>query len=142
MSDNALKVFQEKFRVHELSIAETPGWILSVRPQQLTLGSMVLSVQTEAKSFAELTACQCQEMGQLLAHAEQLVKERLDAVRINVLCLMMQDPLLHFHVFPRYAEPLQFAGQVWQDEDWPGPPLIRPVVTDQAVLHELQGIFK
>lgn len=120
-----MDAFRDKFLVEALSVASTEQWELSVRPQQLTLGSMVLSVRSNVLDFASLNQDQCREMGALLGVAEERVKERFGAVRINVLCLMMQDPLLHFHVFPRYKAPVSFEGEEWVDADWPGPPSIR-----------------
>ena len=32
---------------------------------------------------------------------------------------MMVDPEVHFHVIPRYSKPVEFAGEVFVDPDWP-----------------------
>jgi len=136
--------FKEKFHVHSLKVLENTNWVLSVRPQQLTLGSMVLSVKQERRGFAELSDLEHQEVGALLGQAERLAKQVFQADRINVLCLMMQDPLLHFHIFPRYSKVQTFAEMQWEDSDWPGPPQVKPVETafdlaskvQQALLEE------
>lgn len=138
MSDE-LDAFREKFQVDALTLATTDHWVLSLRPQQLTLGSMVLSVRTNVLDFASLDAAQSRDMAALLGEAERRVKARWGAVRINVLCLMMQDPLLHFHVFPRYESAVTFEGEEWVDADWPGPPRLRPTEERPALnqaLHE------
>ena len=121
-----LDAFRDKFQVPQLTVTETVHWVLSVRPQQVTLGSMVLSAKRNVLSFAELTETQSRDMAKLLGEAERRVKTGWGAVRINVLCLMMKDPLLHFHIFPRYDCPVVFAGEEWRDADWPGPPQLRP----------------
>ncbi|SFB84026.1 Diadenosine tetraphosphate (Ap4A) hydrolase [Marinospirillum celere] len=129
--------FHDKFRVVPLKVLENTNWVLSVRPQQLTLGSMVLSVKQERRGFAELSGLEHQEMGALLGQAERLAMQVFQADRINVLCLMMQDPLLHFHIFPRYSKTQTFAGIQWDDSDWPGPPHIAPVATDECLQIEI-----
>jgi len=137
-----LELFRDKFQVGALSVARTEHWELSIRPQQLTLGSMVLSVRANVLDFASLNEIQSGDMAALIGLAEQRVKARFGAIRINVLCLMMQDPLLHFHIFPRYDGPVTFEGVEWIDEDWPGPPQVRPaqehVEVNRALLTVLQ----
>src|SRR3546814_15729356 len=36
--------------------------------------------------------------------------------------LMMVDPHVHFHVFPRYEGSCDAAGVTLADQSWPGPP--------------------
>jgi len=61
-------------------------------------------------------------MLELMARAETAARATFGAVRLNALCLMMQDPLFHFHLLPRYGEPIDFGGKSWTDSGWPGPP--------------------
>ncbi|WP_151671766.1 HIT family protein [Nitrincola schmidtii] len=123
---NELALFRKKFQLDDLTLVENDHWVLSIRPQQLTLGSMVLSVKHEVYDFSSLSEDQSLHMAELLGVAEKLVKARWGAVRLNVLCLMMQDPLLHFHIFPRYDRTVEFAGREWKDADWPKPPSVVP----------------
>lgn len=129
----ALEEFRTKFQVEDLTIAESEHWVLTLRPQQLTLGSMVLSTKANVLGFAELNEDQSRDMARLMGLAEQKAKSALGAVRINALCLMMQDPLLHFHIFPRYEAPVTFDGRQWQDADWPKPPQVKPTEVDVAL---------
>ncbi len=46
----------------------------------------------------------------------------VDFDRINYLMLMMVDPHVHFHVFPRYEVSRTFEGLELPDRGWPGPP--------------------
>lgn len=138
----ALAEFRDKFQVDDLTLAETDHWVLTLRPQQLTLGSMVLSTKANVLSFAELTEDQSRDMAKLLGVAEQRVKSVFGAVRINALCLMMQDPLLHFHLFPRYDQAVTFEGKQWQDADWPKPPQVKPTEEDKALNQALLNRLK
>ena len=139
---NELDVFREKFQVDALTLEQSEHWVLSIRPQQLTLGSMVLSVRSNVLDFASLNQAQSSEMALLLGEAELRVKKYLGAIRINALCLMMQDPLLHFHIFPRYESVVRFEGEDWVDSDWPKPPIVRPTEVqpriNQALLSTLR----
>lgn len=126
--------FREKFRLDELGITSVGGWCLSVRPGQLRLGAMVLSSGSGASSVAGLTPAERQGMGAAFALAERLGGGAFGADRINYLCLMMQDPIVHFHVLPRYSRSLTRYGQDWDDPDWPGPPVVTPVSSDDDVL--------
>lgn len=139
----ALNEFQDKFQVEALKVAESEHWVLSVRPQQLTLGSMVLSAKANVLGFAELDEAQSKEMAYLLGVAEERVKTLWGAVRINVLCLMMQDPLLHFHIFPRYDKSVRFNDKEWVDSDWPKPPQVKPTeensVMNASLIKALQS---
>ena len=64
------------------------------------------------------------------------------AVRLNALCLMMQDPLFHFHLLPRYGAPMEFAGRTWTDSGWPGPPTLADNQAGDAELDALVGAYR
>jgi diadenosine tetraphosphate (Ap4A) HIT family hydrolase len=129
--------FRKIFRLEELTVHEEAGWAISVRPGQLTLGSMVVSSSTGRLDFQELDGDAAAGLAAAFARVERLAKERLGAVRVNLVCLMMKDPVVHFHVIPRYDAPIERYGQRWEDTDWPGPPTFGPVPTDDGVLREL-----
>lgn len=126
--------FRDKFRLDDLGIAVAGGWCLSVRPGQLRLGAMVLSSSSGAGSMAELTSAELQGMGEAFALAESLVSRVFEADRVNYLCLMMQDPIVHFHVLPRYSRSVRRYGQVWEDPDWPAPPVVSPAISSDELL--------
>lgn len=133
------EAFAAKFRLADLTIAETGGWTLSLRPAQITLGSMVLSVKSGARDLAALTASEAQGMAAGFGLAERAARSVYGAVRINILCLMMQDPFVHFHILPRYDAVVERHGTEWADADWPGPPVIRPVATPPELLQALHA---
>jgi diadenosine tetraphosphate (Ap4A) HIT family hydrolase len=131
----ALAEFSDEFGLEALHLADCGTWVLSLRPGQLTLGSMVLSIRSGAFNLADLTSREGQDMAAGFALAENLARDTYGAVRINLLCLMMQDPIVHFHIFPRYDRDISRHGVNWQDMDWPGAPLLRPVDTPEPILH-------
>ncbi|MGH6718550.1 MAG: HIT family protein [Alphaproteobacteria bacterium] len=103
-------------------VAETRRWVALVRPQQVTLGSLVLVSTEPARAFGALSAEAFVELGTLVQGAEAALGRLFAYDKINYLMLMMVDPDVHFHVFPRYAAAREFAGLAFRDEAWPRPP--------------------
>jgi diadenosine tetraphosphate (Ap4A) HIT family hydrolase len=120
--DDARTQFRAKFRLDELAVCESDDWTLSIRPGQPVLGAMVLSSRHDALDFSQTRPGSGAEMLDLMARVEAAARDLFGAVRLNALCLMMQDPLFHFHLLPRYSEPVAFAGRTWADSGWPGLP--------------------
>jgi diadenosine tetraphosphate (Ap4A) HIT family hydrolase len=140
--DHTHRRFRETFQLEALTIQEADGWILSVRPAQLTLGAMVISSARGHLDFQQLDPQEAGGLAAAVAVAERLAKEELGAVRINLACLMMKDPVVHFHVLPRYDRPIERYDITWEDQDWPGPPTFSKVETPQNVLEELVADLK
>lgn len=136
-TEDVLAAFCGKFRLDDLHLADCGGWRLSLRPGQLTLGSLVLSVRSGATDLAALSPEEGRDMAAGFGLAEQLLRGTYGAVRLNLLCLMMQDPIVHFHILPRYDRQITRHGVIWTDADWPGPPTIDPVQTDESVLQAI-----
>lgn len=135
---DVLAEFRATFQLERLSVLETGYWVLSVRPGQLTLGSMVLSSARGVLHFAELNQEEGQSLAYMLGLAEKTARELFGAVRINAVCLMMKDPVIHFHLLPRYDQSLERYGTQWMDSDWPGPPVFQPVQTPEHVLEAIK----
>jgi diadenosine tetraphosphate (Ap4A) HIT family hydrolase len=122
-------------------------WIVLLRPQQVTLASLVMCTASEAKSFSELSA----QAGSDHARVLQLVERALMAFRtydrINFLTLMMVDPHLHTHIFPRYAKNIEYDGSNFKDSGWPATPDLKSAneITDQVrekLLKDLTSAFR
>ena len=58
--------FEEKFKTKELKIIESKYWIWSLRPNQVTLGSTIISLKRECNSFSELNHNEINEYSKLL----------------------------------------------------------------------------
>ena len=133
-ADPAVTEFRENFRLDELTVAEHGDWVISVRPAQLTLGAMVISTRRGELELASLTPESGVDMTRAFGTAERLAKDVYGAVRINLACLMMKDPIVHYHVLPRYDQAVERYGHTWEDADWPGPPTFGPAPTSDEVL--------
>lgn len=136
--DPVLREFRDTFRLDDLTIHVDGRWVLSVRPGQITLGSMVVSAASGATRFGALDADDGAGLAAVLASAERLALGVYGAVRLNVVALMMKDPVVHFHVLPRYDVEVARYGQGWRDQDWPGPPTFGPAPTPEAVLFAIR----
>lgn len=128
--------FKQQFRTEELLLHEYSWWTLSLRPQQVTFGSMVLSSRIDVTDFSRLPTEAGRELIEALGDSEGLAKT-LGASRVNVLALMMRDPLVHFHVLPRYPDSVDFGGRIWTDLAWPGPPTLQAAHVSEPELKEI-----
>jgi diadenosine tetraphosphate (Ap4A) HIT family hydrolase len=111
-----------KFGYPETLLWESPHWAILLRPEQVTLGSLVLIAKGNAESFAALPADAYANLGAATRVLERGLKDFRPFDKINYLMLMMVDPHVHFHVFPRYAETQHLLGETFRDLGWPGPP--------------------
>jgi diadenosine tetraphosphate (Ap4A) HIT family hydrolase len=105
-------------------VADLGGWVVLLRPRQVTLGSVVLAAADPATAFSHLPADTSAGLGAALRRTERGLKAVLQFDKLNALMLMMVDPHVHFHVIPRYAKPVTFAGVAWPDAAWPKPPVM------------------
>ena len=103
-------------------IQDYEHWTVLLREQQVTLGSLVLCAKSDATAFSDLPAGAFDEMGTLIADVERALSAAIDYEKINYLMLMMVDPNVHFHVFPRYRGQRSACGVTLEDHGWPGPP--------------------
>ncbi len=132
MSD-IITTFRNKFELDRLTVAETEHWIWSIRPDQVTLGSSIISVKREVCALAECTRAEFQDLKVICEIMERRLKAEFNYDKINYLMLMMRDPLVHFHVFPRYSAQPSFAGSAWPDVSWPKAPDIVQTLDDASL---------
>lgn len=109
----------EKFGYPAALIAEYEHWLVLLRPQAATLGSMVLAARSDATAYAALPAAAFAEQAQVIADIESVLERAIGFEKINYLMLMMVDPHVHFHVIPRYGEARTRDGVSYPDAGWP-----------------------
>jgi len=112
----------EKFGYPATLIREYDHWVVLLRPSQVTLGSLVLAAKSDATAFGALPPEAHAELARVTAHIESMLSDAVRFERINYLMLMMVDPHVHFHVFPRYEGFRSFESVEVADVAWPGPP--------------------
>ncbi len=111
-----------KFGYPETLVMEPSRWVILIRPEQVTLGSLVLVCKDDAGAFSEISAEAFSELAVATKGLESCLSELWGYRKINYLMLMMVDRDVHFHVIPRYDGDLTFEGKTFSDTGWPGTP--------------------
>lgn len=111
-----------KFGYPETLVSEYEHWVVLLRPQQVTLGSLILACKEGVESFGEISSAAGFELARVARDIENTLGSTFGYDKINYLMLMMIDPHVHFHVFPRYSDTQQHEGLDFADRGWPGPP--------------------
>ena len=124
MADTAPNATMRKFGYPATLVAETPEWVVLLRPQQVTLGSLVLVSREPVAAFGEVSERGFAALGRAIGRIEAALGDLVGYEKINYLMLMMVDPDVHFHVIPRYQGTRSFEGFTVADAGWPGPPAL------------------
>jgi diadenosine tetraphosphate (Ap4A) HIT family hydrolase len=111
-----------KFGYPDTLVREYDHWVVLLRPGQVTLGSLVLAAKSDATAFGALPPEAHAELASVTKEVEATLTKEVSYQRINYLMLMMVDPHVHFHIFPRYEGSRSFEGVEVEDRGWPGPP--------------------
>ena len=111
------------------------GWLVFVRPKQVTLGASVLISRRHIESLADLTSEELLALGDAVKQIEARLSKAFHFQKINYLMLMMQDSHVHFHVIPRYSSTIEFGGISWPDSAWPKAPDMSKVVDEPNAVH-------
>ena len=133
----------KKFGYPATLVRDYRHWVLLVRPAQVTAGSLILAAKGDATAYGDLPTDAFTEQGSIVIELEQKLREIIKLDRINYLMLMMADPHVHFHIFPRYRGTRSFAGLVLTDHGWPGPPDLKSAVElDSAAIGQAVEAFR
>lgn len=127
-----------KFGHPSTVIGETEHWTVQLRPEQVTLGSLVLISREPVEAFGDVSPEGFAGLKPVIDKIESILRDMVDYQKINYLMLMMVDNDVHFHVIPRYDGERVFQGMVVRDAGWPGPPQLGHAVTpDDATTTQL-----
>lgn len=140
MSDAGINATMTTFGHPDTVVAEYPHWVVLLRPQQATLGALVLAARGAATRFSDLDAATTAGLHEVIGDVERTLKSLFDYDKINYLMLMMVDPHVHLHVVPRYSAPRAFDGVDFLDPGWPRmPDLTHSTATDDPLRGRLVG---
>jgi len=128
-------------------VREFEHWVVLVRPDQVTLGSLVLAAKSDTTAYGDLPAEAFAEQGEIVASVERALRAFCAYEKINYLMLMMVDPNPHFHVIPRYSEARSWCGIEFPDAGWPRAPQLGNAVAlsaeqTRAMAAELMANFR
>jgi len=125
-----------KFGYPDTLIHEGRYWCVLLRPQQATLGALVLVCKEDVLRYSEISPAAFVEQGLMVTGIETMLTRALGYQRINYMMLMMVDPHVHFHVLPRYDGPREFGGVTFADPGWPALPQLAAGPAPDAALHK------
>lgn len=114
-----------KFGFPGTLVRQYDHWAVLLRPAQVTLGSLVLASTSDSTAFGDLPAGAHAELAIVVPAIEAALRDVVQFEKINYLMLMMVDPNVHFHVFPRYSGTRPWQGLEFTDSGWPGPPNLK-----------------
>lgn len=117
----------KKFGYPGSLVREYDHWLVLVRPEQVSLGSMVLIEKSGVHSFSKIPQESFVEFGQVVTDAENILAAEFRYDKLNYLMLMMADPEVHFHLIPRYSEDRSFNTINFKDSGWPALPALDQV---------------
>ena len=113
-----------KFGYSENLIKEYDYWVVLYRPQQVTIGSLVLICKENKFNLGDLSNSSFAEFKRVIQDIEIFLQKKLGANKINYIALMMVDPHVHFHIIPRYSSKITINEKNYYDIYWPKPPNI------------------
>jgi len=122
-----------KFGYPDTLVKAYEHWLVLVRPQQVTLGSLVLVCTEPVTRFADVSPAAFAELREAIRAIEDTLKSLYDYQKINYLMLMMVDLDVHYHVIPRYDSVRTFADQAVTDSGWPAAPALGEFVEFDAL---------
>ena len=118
---NTYKEFHQKYNISKLKIFENNNWIVSLRPEQKTPFSLLLTIKSDKNELRSLNEFEMFDLIESYDFIETLSYDKLGAIKVNYLCLMMVDSIVHYHVFPRFSKELIIEKDVLIDEYFPKP---------------------
>lgn len=146
MSVSPVNSTMVKFGHPDTVIAETEHWTVQLRPQQVTLGSLVLISREPVLAFGDVSPEGFAGLKPAVDRIEKMLRKAVAYQKINYLMLMMLDPDVHFHVIPRYEGSRNIHGVAVSDVGWPGPPRLDKAVTPdgnqtKAIVDEFKRLW-
>jgi len=112
--------FRDKFKVDECHVKSFGVWEVSLRPEQVTLGSCIISPADDIYTLNGASQKVLLDYSSAIAYCESLLYTKFKCQKINFLTLMMVDKLFHTHVIPRYNNSFYKFDNHWKDPYWPG----------------------
>lgn len=122
----------QKFGWPKTRIAELEHWAVILRPQQPTLGALILACKQPVTAFSEVDGAGFRELATAVKSIEAMLQAVVGYEKINYLMLMMVDADVHFHVLPRYSGERSLEGLTVGDAGWPAAPRLDAFVEPDA----------
>ncbi len=96
-------------------ILSNDHWTLVLNDNQATLGRVFFALNRHETDIAALSDTEVLSLWAFVRETKVALAALLAPDHFNYMFLMNLTPHVHFHIFPRYAEPAVFAGQTFPD---------------------------
>ena len=123
----------KKFGHPETLVRDYADWVVLLRNDQVTLGSLVVAEKSDAASLSAVAPHALAELAAVAGDIETAFARTFRPDKFNYLMLMMVDPNVHFHVLPRYGGARECAGVRFEDRAWPKAPNLGDVTPTTPV---------
>ena len=132
-----------KFGHPDTLVRDYAEWVVLLRNDQVTLGSLVVAEKSDATSLSAVAPRALAELASIAGDIETAFARTFRPDKFNYLMLMMVDPNVHFHVLPRYGGTRQCAGVTFEDRAWPKAPTLGEVTpTTSAQRNVILGLLR
>lgn len=132
-----------KFGYPASLIKEYNNWYLLLRPEQVTIGSLILITKFGEEEYSEISKEAFAELEQIVKEIESVLHDCFEYDKINYLMLMMVDPEVHYHIIPRYSYEIEFEKEKFTDFGWPAlPNLLEINRITKKTFNQLLAILK
>lgn len=139
-------------------LLETTYWEVFLAEDQMYLGRLVIKTKEPRSSLPDITEEEQKDFFLLIKKLESFYKEVVGATMFNYSCLMNdayrdnETPHVHFHLRPRYKNPVTILGNTFMDPNF-GEHYISPTlekiepqeVSEEAksfIVNKIQDYFK
>jgi len=106
-------------------VFETDNWEVVLNEDQTYLGRCWIILKRHCASLGELTQEEWEEFGQVVSQYETVLNKAFHPLLFNWNCFMNDaymekpfNPHVHWHVRPRYENPVEFAGELFEDTEF------------------------
>ncbi|MDQ2799184.1 MAG: HIT family protein [Armatimonadota bacterium] len=96
-------------------VLDNDHWTLILNENQATLGRVFFALKRHETDVAALTSDEITSLWAFLREAKAALTALFAPDHFNYMFLMNLTPHAHFHIFPRYKDVREFAGQTWMD---------------------------
>ena len=90
-------------------------WTLVLNENQATLGRVFFALNRHETDIANLTDAEVLSLWAFVRETKAALLALFAPDHFNFMFLMNLTPHVHFHIFPRYANPREFHGQTFTD---------------------------
>ena len=104
-------------------ILTTDYWTVGILPDQAYLGRALITLLTHKSSPGGLSREEWADFESILPRLEEAYQKAFGADPLNIGCYMNNafkadppHPHVHWHVFPRYRQPVELKGASFSDE--------------------------